>query len=132
MTIRDDGWRAHAVCRPGSGYDPDIWYPDPKDDATRAWAQRICHTCPVKVDCLAEAHARNEPWGVWGGHDVNPEGSVVTRPVGRPPQCPTGCGTAHGFKRHIKAGERACQPCRDAANEAYAAKYAKSMGGRGR
>ena len=122
------GWRAQAACRPGSGHDPDLWYPDPKDDATRVQAQRICAACPVKIDCFTEANTRGEPWGIWGGHDVNPDGNLAARPVGRPPKCGTGCGTPHGFKRHIKAGERACLPCRDAANEAYQRKYAKSLG----
>lgn len=125
-------WRAQAACRPGSGHDPDLWYPDPTDHATRRLAQRICqHDCPVRAECLGEANRRGEVWGVWGGLERNVRGGPA-KPVGRPPSTGTGCGTPRGFKVHLQHDEKPCQPCRDAANEAYAEKYAKSLGGRSR
>jgi WhiB family transcriptional regulator, redox-sensing transcriptional regulator len=29
-------------------------------------AKTLCRTCPVRVQCLAGALRRREPWGVWG------------------------------------------------------------------
>ena len=30
-------------------------------------AKAICRTCPVLDDCLADALANSNKWGVWGG-----------------------------------------------------------------
>ncbi|MFE4925094.1 WhiB family transcriptional regulator [Streptomyces sp. NPDC056661] len=30
-------------------------------------AQQICASCPVRVECLAHAQSKPEPFGVWGG-----------------------------------------------------------------
>ena len=41
--------------------------------------------CPVRIECLAGALNRGEPWGVWGG-ELFVHGTVVARkrPRGRP------------------------------------------------
>lgn len=59
-------WRDQAVC---SGVNPDIFFPDPSDDATAEIAKRICAGCPVREDCLEHAIAFNEREGVWGGYN---------------------------------------------------------------
>src|SRR3954468_9199557 len=61
-----------AVCRPGGGYDPDVWFPaaderTPKGKADRRKAQALCATCPVQAACLAYALDTGQDAGVWGG-----------------------------------------------------------------
>ncbi len=48
-------------------------------------AKSLCGDCPVRVECLAGALERAEPWGVWGG-EIFEHGAVVPRkrPRGRP------------------------------------------------
>lgn len=38
-----------------------------EDVGELAQAQAICGECPVRLDCLSQALAANEEWGVWGG-----------------------------------------------------------------
>lgn len=58
-------WRADAACR---GLGPSLFYADGKDDQALApAARRICATCPVADDCLDEALAGNELFGIWAG-----------------------------------------------------------------
>jgi len=48
-------------------------------------AKVLCQSCPVRVECLAGALERREPWGVWGG-ELFLSGVVIPRkrPRGRP------------------------------------------------
>jgi WhiB family redox-sensing transcriptional regulator len=48
-------------------------------------AKALCRDCPVRVECLAGALERREPWGVWGG-ELFLSGAVIPRkrPRGRP------------------------------------------------
>jgi len=64
-------------------YDPDLWFADSPADLEVAKA--LCGGCPLKVECLAGAIERAEPWGVWGG-EIFERGAVVPRkrPRGRP------------------------------------------------
>jgi WhiB family transcriptional regulator, redox-sensing transcriptional regulator len=68
-------------CR--SGDNPDLWFADTPDDLEQA--KTFCVDCPVRVECLAGALARQEPWGVWGG-EIFERGVVIARkrPRGRP------------------------------------------------
>ena len=52
---------------------------------TLACAKSLCQDCPVRVECLAGALERREPWGVWGG-ELFLQGTVIPRkrPRGRP------------------------------------------------
>jgi len=63
--------------------DPDLFFAESPVDVERAKA--LCIDCPLRATCLAEALARREPWGVWGGELVL-QGVVVPRkrPRGRP------------------------------------------------
>ena len=49
------------------------------------FAKALCGTCPARVECLSGALHRREPWGVWGGEQLE-MGRVVAvrRPRGRP------------------------------------------------
>jgi len=64
-------------------YDPDLWFADVPADLEVA--KTLCGSCPLKVECLAGAVERAEPWGVWGG-EIFERGAVVPRkrPRGRP------------------------------------------------
>lgn len=63
--------------------DPDLFFAESPVDVEAAKA--LCADCPLRASCLAEALARREPWGVWGGQLVL-HGVVVPRkrPRGRP------------------------------------------------
>lgn len=58
----DDDWREQAACKSS---DPDAWFPEASSSANAAL--RICRTCPVMGRCAAEAIARGEQHGCWGG-----------------------------------------------------------------
>ena len=71
---------ANLPCRK---FDPDLWFSD--SPAQLELAKSLCGDCPLRVECLAGAAERNEPWGVWGG-EIFERGAVVPRkrPRGRP------------------------------------------------
>ncbi len=73
-------WRRTLPCRK---FDPDLWFSD--SPAELELAKSLCGDCPLRVECLAGALERNEPWGVWGG-EIFERGAVVPRkrPRGRP------------------------------------------------
>jgi WhiB family transcriptional regulator, redox-sensing transcriptional regulator len=68
---------------PCRNFDPDLWFAEAP--AELELAKALCADCPVRVECLASALARQEPWGVWGG-EIFERGAVVPRkrPRGRP------------------------------------------------
>ena len=74
------GLDAELPCRQ---YDPDLWFAE--TPAELEVAKTLCGDCPLKVECLAGAIERAEPWGVWGG-EIFERGAVVPRkrPRGRP------------------------------------------------
>ncbi len=63
--------------------DPELWFAETPCDVEEAKA--LCVDCPVRVECLAGALDRREPWGVWGGQ-LFLQGVVIPRkrPRGRP------------------------------------------------
>ena len=64
-------------------FDPDLWFSD--SPAQLELAKSLCGDCPLRLECLAGAVERAEPWGVWGG-EIFERGAVVPRkrPRGRP------------------------------------------------
>lgn len=67
--IRDAelSWKKDALCR---NMPPNFFYPVGQSRAAEAQteqAQRVCHECPVKDECLEYAVTNNERHGVWGG-----------------------------------------------------------------
>lgn len=60
--------------------DADLWFAE--QPQRLAVAQRRCGNCPVRDDCLRDALARREPWGVWGGQILR-NGAVVAAKRGR-------------------------------------------------
>ena len=67
-------------CRSG---DADLWFAE--TPAELELAKSLCLECPLRVECLAGALERGEPWGVWGG-EIFERGVVIARkrPRGRP------------------------------------------------
>lgn len=63
--------------------DPELWFAEHPADLERA--KQLCGQCPIRRSCLADALARAEPWGVWGGEIVE-RGAILSRkrPRGRP------------------------------------------------
>lgn len=57
----NSNWAAEAACQ--SKISDDLFV----RGAEQNRAKQICHTCPVKLDCLAEALENKIEWGVWGG-----------------------------------------------------------------
>jgi len=55
-------WREKALC---AQTDPEAFYPE-KGGST-APAKQVCAGCEVRDDCLADALAHDERFGVWGG-----------------------------------------------------------------
>jgi WhiB family transcriptional regulator, redox-sensing transcriptional regulator len=47
-----DHWEHRAACR---RYNPELWYPADSDTAGQAQPKRICGSCPVRAECLADA-----------------------------------------------------------------------------
>jgi WhiB family redox-sensing transcriptional regulator len=70
-TVTVDGvvWWSLAACRT---VDPETFYPvdlAPRSDGVRR-ARRVCTSCPVLPECLADVMASEDParrWGVIGG-----------------------------------------------------------------
>ncbi|MGH2477633.1 MAG: WhiB family transcriptional regulator [Candidatus Limnocylindrales bacterium] len=76
-----------ARCADGNGTLTPLFFSDNVVDIARAKA--ICSKCALRVECLAAALEREEPWGVWGG-ELIATGRIVAhkRPCGRPPKRP--------------------------------------------
>lgn len=56
------------------------WHSTDPDEAAACIA--LCATCPERAPCAADALARREEHGIWGGLDLNRHQSI--RPRGRP------------------------------------------------
>ncbi|MEX1218234.1 MAG: WhiB family transcriptional regulator [Acidimicrobiales bacterium] len=57
-------WHTNAACM---GIDPEIFFPDPEDDADAEAAKTVCGECDVREACLEHALVVREKDGVWGG-----------------------------------------------------------------
>lgn len=57
-------WVDHAVCGE-LGAAP--MFPHKEDEYGITAAKANCYVCPVRDECLAQAMANNERFGIWGG-----------------------------------------------------------------
>lgn len=57
-------WRENALCAQ-TGIDDETWFP--KRGGSAAAAKRVCAACPVRMECLEDALATGEHYGVRGG-----------------------------------------------------------------
>ena len=87
--LLDLGTRAEEIGEtiPCRDYDAELWFAERPEDVE--FAKTLCGLCPARLQCLAGALERQEPWGVWGGQ-LLVQGAVVARkrPRGRPRKHP--------------------------------------------
>lgn len=57
----ESDWTSRAVC---ANQDPDLLF---VTGAAQRDAAKMCHGCPVKLECLADALDNGVEFGVWGG-----------------------------------------------------------------
>jgi WhiB family redox-sensing transcriptional regulator len=57
-------WRDRARCR---GLDLSLFFPENEEGADAESAKEVCAACPVREECLQDAMAAKEAYGVWGG-----------------------------------------------------------------
>jgi len=103
-------WRKEALCAQA---DPERWFPD-KGGNPRP-AQAICAICPVREECLADALANNETYGIWGGKTARQRQELA----GRRHVSATHCRNGHGYtlENTISTGfGRRCRVCKLAAD----------------
>jgi WhiB family transcriptional regulator, redox-sensing transcriptional regulator len=71
-----------AWALPGDGAcrdeDPDLFFPEPGEDDTKAKA--VCEWCPIKAQCLALAITNREERGIWGGVNLATERQAHDQP----------------------------------------------------
>lgn len=107
-----NAWRARAAC---AGQVPDVWFlPETEKEAIR-----ICHGCPVRAECLADAlthegAAETGRYGIRGGltpvqRSGRSQAKKTRDGVPVPPDCDT--PTRHGARRHRANCEPACAGC---------------------
>lgn len=60
---RPPAWTDNAAC---AGQDPELFFSD-RDLSLNAAAKRVCAICPVQTECLRDALATEEQYGVRGG-----------------------------------------------------------------
>lgn len=67
-------WRTDAACAPGSGIDPDVFFPvgemwkdTPLDRENARQAKAVCWVCPVAAECLTSALACGDDHAIAGG-----------------------------------------------------------------
>jgi len=64
-------WHEQAACRDA---DPELFFPEPGEHEQIAAAKGVCAACPVRVPCLADVTAWEQPGyrsGVAGGLTAN-------------------------------------------------------------
>lgn len=101
----EDDWRVRGNCR---RVNSDVFFPvqtvsrvnedgtsiDVEIDDEPAYpspqAKNICHHCPVRVDCLNYALAKDIPYGTFGGMSAYQRGLLLKRRSRQ--RCP-GCGS---------------------------------------
>src|ERR671921_465538 len=66
-------WPSMAACRSG---DPDALF---VQGAEQNVAKRICRSCPVRYECLADALDNRIEFGVWGGMTERERRAVLRR-----------------------------------------------------
>ena len=72
-------WQYDGACRET---DPETFFsPDaergPRRRAREAAAKSLCSVCPVIQECLNHALAVREPYGVWGGLNINERDNLL-------------------------------------------------------
>lgn len=61
-------WQKDALCAQPENEDSVDWFFSP-DFSEKYKAKNLCHSCPVRRDCLQWALEHRQIWGIWGGRD---------------------------------------------------------------
>ena len=77
-------WRSKAVCRPGGGWDPDMWVVEGASlSGDNEVARDLCDDCPVATQCREFADRTRATdvimAGVWRRGRIDSEGTVERR-----------------------------------------------------
>jgi len=80
-------WQERARCR---GLDTNRFYPaegerDPSRARREERAKAICRRCSVAASCLADALARRDGWGVFGGTTAEERAALLRKPRPKSP-----------------------------------------------
>ncbi len=73
VSIGTMAWAERGACRE---VDPDSLF---VPGAAQHRAKRVCASCPVRVDCLAEALDNRMEFGIWGGMTERERRSLLRR-----------------------------------------------------
>lgn len=110
------GWRDRAACMGMAPlFDAFVEGESPAGrEARHHRARTVCHSCPVRSNCLAEAVAGDgRVDGVWGGVVLDNLNNRH-RPKPEKRRADIAHGTAAGYRAHYRVGETPCRACRDA------------------
>ncbi|USR79323.1 WhiB family transcriptional regulator [Arcanobacterium pinnipediorum] len=61
LAYEEQTWAVHAAC---ADVDPDSLF---VRGAAQRQVRNVCFSCPVRMECLADALDSNAAFGVWGG-----------------------------------------------------------------
>lgn len=74
-------WYVQALC---AQTDPEAFFPE-KGGSTRE-AKAVCRRCPVQAECIDEALANEERFGIWGGLSERERRKILRLTTTRPGQ----------------------------------------------
>lgn len=113
-------WWERAACRDLAR---DVFFPGENETHQYVEARRICAGCPVRDECLDDALATGERFGMRGGLTPREREQLRSGQRGRlGPGAVARCGTNAGYHRHVREHNPPCGLCR-AAHAAYAREY---------
>ena len=105
-------WQQHAACR---GVGTEAFFQKERGGRNQYDRGRTyCQSCPVQAECAE--YGETQLFGLWGG--ISPKQRAAKR-AGRPYELagilpPAACGTPSGYNRHVRRGDKPCEPCREA------------------
>jgi hypothetical protein len=109
--VADVHWRQLAAC---GKTDPNVFFPPYYNAKHVKSALRICEQCPVRLECLKDALAEYQEFGIFGGTTPNERRKLIYG-KGRPPHAtrrpPAPPGTAGHSMQHRRKGEPQCDEC---------------------
>lgn len=116
-------WVHNSRCTPDTAH---LWIGSKYRPAE---AKAICSTCPVIVQCRAEAIRTEQQYGVWGGIDFADKRvqRKARREARKPPTADPRCGTEAGCPAHYRRNEKPCDPCQSARREGQRARRAQQQ-----
>lgn len=108
LGITTNQWMNDAAC---AGYETDLWFPDSyKSQRTRVKeALKICHTCPVRSQCLEFALDNEEEFGIWGGLTEGQRYELLRRSKAAKPCVVDGCVRPRGRRADDRGWRSMCE-----------------------